>query len=124
MDGPPHPEVQNWDFAGPGLNPHIRNVNDRTRNVNLPRWGLTYTIYLRGHLPVIYKIFLDPIGRTTEQDPVNTMVVFNRKHFATFQFNSALHMRLIITLMSTFNNGSTKSPSGPILVGPLFLYKP
>jgi hypothetical protein len=72
----------------------------------------------------MYKIFLHPIDRTTEPHPVTTMVVFNRKYFATFQFNSALHMRLIITLISAFNNGSIKSPSGSILVGPLFLYKP
>ena len=86
--------------------------------------GTNIYIYLRGHLSVIYKIF--PIDRTTDSDPITTMVVFNsnRKYFAIFQLNSALHMRLIITLMSALSNGSTKSPSGPILVGPLFLYKP
>jgi hypothetical protein len=114
----------NLDLAVPVLNPCIRNANDRTRNTNLPERGLSYTLYLRGHLPVIYKIFLDPIDRTTDSDPVTTMVVFNRKYFATFQLNLALHMRLIITLMSAFNNGSTKKPSGPILAGPLFLCKP
>jgi hypothetical protein len=67
-----------------------------------------YTILLRGHLPVIYKIFLNPICRTTEPDPVTTMVVFNMKYFATFQLNSALHMRFIITLMSAFDYVSTK----------------
>ncbi len=86
--------------------------------------GLTYTSHFRGHLLVIYKIFPNQIDRNTDPDPVTTIVVFNRKYFATFQMNSALHMRDIITLMSAFNDGSTKSPSGPILVGPLFLYKP
>jgi hypothetical protein len=66
------------------------------------------TIYLRGHLPVIYKIFLNPIFRTTDPDPVTTMVVFNMKYFATFQSNSALHMRLIITPMRAVDYGSTK----------------
>jgi hypothetical protein len=120
------PPLLNLDLAVPALNPPTRNANDRTRNTNLPERGLTYILYLRGHLPVIYKIFLNPIDRTTDSDPVPTMVVLNsnRKYVATFQLNSALHMRLIITLMSAFNDGSTKSPSGPILVGPLFLYKP
>ncbi len=118
------PSILNWDLAVPALNSHTKNLNDRTRNANLPEHGLTYTSYLRGHLLVIYKIFLNPVDRTTGPDPVTTMVVFNRKYFATVQMNSALHMRLIITLMSAFNDGSTKSPSGPILVGPLFLYKP
>jgi hypothetical protein len=120
---PPLPKL---DLTVPALSPHTRNANDRTRNTSLPERGLTYTLYLQGHLLEIYKIFLNPIDRTTDSDPVTTMVVFNsnRKYFATFQLNSALHIRLIITLMSTFNNGSTKSPSGPILVGPLFLYKP
>ena len=118
------PPILNWDLAAPALNPRTRYANDRTRNANLPEWGLTYTSYLRGHLLVIYNIFLNQIDRTTDPDPVTTMVVFNRKYFATFQMNLALHMRLIIALMSAFNDGSTKSPSGPILVGPLFLYKP
>ena len=67
-----------------------------------------YTILLRGHLLVIYKIFLNPICRTTDQDPVTTIVVFNKKYFATFQFNSALHMRFFITLMSAVHFVSTK----------------
>jgi hypothetical protein len=112
------PFLLNLDLAVAALNPHTRNENYRTRNTNLPERGLTYTLYLRGHLPVIYKIFLNPIDRTTDSDPVTTMAVFNRKYFATFQLNSALHMRLIITLMSAFNDGSTKRPSEPILVGP------
>jgi hypothetical protein len=110
--------------VAPALNPHTRNTNDRSRHANLPEWGLAYKSYLRGHLLVIYKIFLNQIDRTTDPDPVTTMVVFNRKYFATFQMNSALHMKLIITLMSAFNDGSTKGPSGPILVDPLLLYKP
>ena len=104
--------------------PRTRNANDRTRNANLVEGGLTYISYLRGHLLVIYKSFLNQIDRTTDPDPVITMLVFKRKYFVTLQLKSALHMRLINTLMSAFNNGSTKSPSGPILVGPLFLYKP
>jgi hypothetical protein len=116
--------ILNWDLAVPALISCTRNANDRTRNANLPEQGLTYTLYLRGHLPVIYKIFLNPIDKTTDPDPVTTMVVFNRKYFATFQLNSALHMRLIITLLSACNDSSTKSPSGPVLVGPLFLFKP
>jgi hypothetical protein len=103
------PPILNWDLAVPALNPHTRNANDRTRNANLPERGLTYTLYPRGHLPVIYKIFLNRIDRTTDPDLVTTMVVFNRKYFALFQLNSALHMRLIITLMSAFNDGSTKA---------------
>ncbi len=118
------PLLLNLDVAVLAMNPRTRNANDRTRNTNLPEQGLTYTLYLRGHLPVIYKIFLNPIDRTIDSDPVTTMLVFNRKYFATFQLNSALHMRLIITLISAFDNSSTKSPSGSILVGPLFLYKP
>jgi hypothetical protein len=116
--------VMNWDLAVPALKPCTRNANDTTRNTNLPEQGQTYTSYPRSHLLVIYQIFLNQIDRTTDPDPVTTMVVFNRKYFATFQMNSALHMRLIIALMSAFNDGSTKNPSGPILVGPLFLYKP
>jgi hypothetical protein len=63
--------------------PHTRNANDRTRNTNLPERGLTCTLYLRGHLPVIYKIFLNPIDRTTDSDPMTTMIVFNsnKKYF-------------------------------------------
>jgi hypothetical protein len=120
------PPLLNLYLAVPALNPRTRNSNDRTRNTSLPERGLTHTLYIRGHLPVIYKIFLNPIDRTSDSDPITTMVVFNsnRRYFATFQLNSALHMRLIITLMSAFSNGSIKSPSGPILVGPLFLYKP
>jgi hypothetical protein len=105
------PPILNWDLAVPALNSCIKNGNDRTRNADLPEWGLTYTLYPRGHLPVIYKIFLNQINRTTDPDPVTTMMVFNRKYFATLQLNSALHMRLIITLMSAFKDGSTKSPS-------------
>ena len=122
MDAPP---LLNLDLAVLSLNPCTRNANDRTRNTNLTEQGLTYTLYLRGHFLVIYKIFLNPIDRTTDSDPVPTMVVLNsnRKYVATFQLNSALHMRLIITLMSAFNDGSTRSPSGPRQMGPLFLYK-
>jgi hypothetical protein len=115
------PLVLKWGLAVPALSPCTRNVNDRTRNANFPELGLTYILYLRGHLPEIYKIFLNQIDRTTYPDPVTTMIVFNRKYIATFQLNSALHMSLIITLMRAFNDGSTKSPSGQILVGPLFL---
>ncbi len=80
------PPLLNLNLAVPALNPHTRNANDRTRNTGLPEWGLTYTLYLRGHLPVIYKIFLNPIDRSTVSDPITTMVVFNsnRKYFATF----------------------------------------
>jgi hypothetical protein len=99
------PPILNWDLAVPALNPCTRNANDRTRNANLPEQGLAYTSYLRSHLLVIYKIFLNQIDRTTDPYPVTTMVVFNRKHFAKFQMNSALHMRLIITPMSAFNDG-------------------
>jgi hypothetical protein len=118
------PPILNWDLAVPALNPRTRNANKKTRIVNLPEWGLTHTLYLRGPLPVIYKIFLNRIDRTTDPDPVTTIALFNRKYFVKLQLKSALHMRLINTLMSAFNNGSTKSPSGPILVGPLFLHKP
>jgi hypothetical protein len=69
MDGLP---VLNWDLAVSALNPCTRNANERTRNVNLPERGLTYTLYLRGHLPVIYKIFLNRIDRITDPDPVTT----------------------------------------------------
>jgi hypothetical protein len=57
---------------------------------------------------VIYKIFLNPICRITDPDPVTTMVVFKMNHFATFQLDSALHMRFIITLMTTVDYVSTK----------------
>ncbi len=107
MDDNEHPCTMEWQWSGP-----------ITLSLNI------YTIKLRGHLPVIYKIFLNPIRRTTDPDPVTTMVVFNMKYFATFQLNSALHMRLIITLVSAVDYGSTKSPPGPKLVGPLFQFKP